>query len=124
MLPSSVGRDSCRLASRWTLDATLADMLTRSEDQARAQFGKYWPGLYIISGHRSLKRNAEVGGVAGSFHTACPSLAADLRVGTVAGLGSDEVWAILGGIWRIMGGRWGGTFSTPDPNHFDVGGLP
>lgn len=24
-----------------------------------------------------------------------------------------------GAIWKALGGRWGGDFSTPDPNHFD-----
>jgi len=98
-------------------------MLVRLEQQAARGFGRYWPGLYIISGYRSPSHNADVGGVPGSFHTACPSLAADLRVGNVAGLGSDEVWAILGGMWRLAGGKWGGTFSPPDPNHFDIGGV-
>jgi len=98
-------------------------MLVSLGEQASQEFGRIWPGLYIISGYRSPRHNAEVGGVAGSFHTACPSLAADLRVGDVAGLGSDEVWSILGGIWRLMGGTWGGTFRTPDPNHFDIGGV-
>jgi len=79
------------------------------------------PPLFIISGHRSPAHNADVGGAAGSLHTACPSLAADLRMGNVAGLDSDEAWAILGGKWRLMGGRWGGQFRDPDPNHFDLG---
>lgn len=98
-------------------------MLVRLEDRASSEFGRFWPGIYIISGQRSPAHNAEVGGAPNSFHLHCPSLAADLRVGSVAGLGSDEVWAILGGIWRLMGGRWGGTFRTPDPNHFDIGGV-
>jgi len=98
-------------------------MLVRLEDTAAQEFGRFWPGLYIISGYRTPTHNADVGGVPASFHTRCPSLAADLRVGRVAGLGSNEVWAILGGMWRLMGGKWGGTFSTPDPNHFDIGGV-
>jgi len=122
-LPSRVGRDWCNLAHRWTLHDDLARMLVRLEEQASHEFGRFWPGLYIISGHRSPSHNADVGGVPDSFHIWCPSLAADLRVGRVAGLGSDEVWAILGGMWRLMGGKWGGTFSTPDPNHFDIGGV-
>ena len=98
-------------------------MLVRLEQQASGEMGRYWPGLYIISGYRTPARNAEVGGAPNSFHTFCPSLAADLRVGSVQGLGSDEVWAVLGGMWRLMGGKWGGTFSTPDLNHFDIGGV-
>jgi len=102
-------------------------MLVRLEEQAHIEFEKIpgftWPGLYVISGYRTPSHNADVGGVPNSFHTVCPSLAADLRVGSVAGLGSDEVWAILGGMWRRMGGKWGGTFRDPSPHHFDIGGA-
>jgi len=119
-LPSHVGNDPCTLEDRWTLDGTLAGMVVRLEEQASESFGRYWPGLYVISGYRSPTHNADVGGAPDSAHTACPSLAVDLRVGSVAGLDSNEIWAILGGMWRLMGGRWGGTFSTPDPNHFDI----
>jgi len=122
-LPSSVGGDACALANRWALSPSLAGMLVRLEGQASREFGRWWPGLYIISGYRDPSHNRDVGGAPNSFHTSCPSLAADLRVGTVAGLDSNEVWAILGGMWRLMGGRWGGTFRTPDPNHFDIGGI-
>jgi len=80
-----------------------------------------FPPLFIISGYRDPKLNAEVGGVPNSLHTVCPSLAADLRVGQIPGVGSDEIWAMLGGWWRLNGGRWGGTFTKPDPNHFDLG---
>jgi len=120
-LPSHVGRDSCSLADRWVLDDTLAGMVVRLEQQASREFGRWWPGLWVISGHRNPTYNAQVGGAPNSLHTACPSLAVDLRVGNVAGLSNPEVWAILGGMWRLMGGRWGGTFSTPDLNHFDLG---
>jgi len=98
-------------------------MLVRLGEQAALEFGRYWPGLYIISGYRTAAHNAHVGGAPGSFHLVCPSLAADLRVGNVQGLGTDEIWAILGGMWRLMGGKWGGTFRSPDPNHFDIGGV-
>lgn len=120
-MPSRVGRDACAIAVRWTLDLTLAGMVVRLEDQASREFGRYWPGLYIISGYRSPAHNADDGGAPDSFHLRCPSLAVDLRVGHVAGLDSDGVWAILGGMWRLMGGRWGGQFREPDPNHFDLG---
>lgn len=121
-MPSRVGSNWCQLSNGWKLDPSLASRLVRLEQQASEGFGRYWPGLYIISGYRSPRHNADIGGAPQSFHTSCPSLAADLRVGSVAGLGSDEVWAILGGMWRLMGGKWGGTFRTPDPNHFDIGG--
>jgi len=122
-LPSRVGRDACALARRWVLDVALADKLVRLEEQASSELGRYWPGIYVISGYRSPAHNAEVGGVPNSFHLSCPSLAVDLRVGNVAGLPDGEVMAILGGMWRLMGGKWGGTFRDPSPNHFDIGGV-
>ncbi len=122
-LPSRVGPEWCDLANRWNLDPTLASMLVRLENTAAQEFSRFWPGLYIISGYRSPSHNADVGGVPGSFHTRCPSLAADLRIGNVAGVDTAEIWAILGGMWRLMGGKWGGTFTTPDLNHFDIGGA-
>jgi len=79
------------------------------------------PPLYIISGQRSETKNRSVRGARDSRHLDCPSTAVDLRIGQVQGLSSDELWAILGGHWRLQGGRWGGTFSTPDMNHFDLG---
>jgi len=125
-----VGRDSCRLADRWGLDPGLADMVVRLADWwesietgIQIRGFKRMPPLYIFSGFRTEAHNASVGGVPGSFHTACPSLAVDLRVGNVAGLPDDEVMAILGGMWRRMGGRWGGTFADPSPKHFDIGGV-
>jgi len=125
LLPSRVGHDSCKLANSWGLSISLAGMLVRLEEFAEREFniipGFTWPGIYIFSGNRSVAHNADVGGVEDSFHIRCPSLAADIRVGNVAGLSSAEVLAILGGKWRMMGGRWGGTFSDPSPNHFDIG---
>lgn len=124
-LASPVGTDACRLSERWTLDPTLADMLVLMELKAKREFAvagvSVWPGLWVISGFRTETQNREVGGAPNSRHLECPSRAADLRIGQVQGLSSDELWAILGGIWRLMGGRWGGTFATPDPNHFDLG---
>lgn len=124
-LPSRVGTDDCLLANRWTLDPTLARMLVRLEAMARSEFevpGIFrWPGLFVISGYRSPRHNRDVGGSPNSLHTACPSLAVDLRFGRVPGRmpGDQQVWEILGGMWRLLGGRWGGSFD--DPNHFDLG---
>ncbi len=119
-LPSRVGRDACALADRWLLDPRLADMVVRLSEWWEAQEIPL-PSLFVISGQRSQAHNREVGGSPDSRHLQCPSLAVDLRMGRVAGISSAEAWAILGGQWRLMGGRWGGTFSTPDVNHFDLG---
>lgn len=52
---------------------------------------------------------------------ACPSLAADLRVGNQpASLTPPTVWTVYGTLWESMGGRWGGRFTPPDWNHFDI----
>jgi len=130
VLPSRVPVDACDWSDSWGLDPALASKLSQMQRWwSNLDTGLSGPGLlkfpplYIISGMRSKKHNDEVGGAPASFHLRCPSLAADLRVGQVAGLDSDELWAILGGWWRLHGGRWGGTFSDPDPNHFDIGGV-
>ena len=80
------------------------------------------PDLYIISGYRSARLQSRVNPLAPrSRHTFCPSMAADLRVADLpASTTPFEFWAFLGQIWKAMGGRWGGHFSTPDPNHFDI----
>lgn len=79
-----------------------------------------WPGLYIISGYRTPEHNRSIGGAPNSFHTACPSLAVDLRIGPTPGIDTFDIWAMLGGMWKLMGGRWGGDFTPIDPNHFDL----
>jgi len=132
-LPERVGSDPCRLEERWGLSPRLADMLVQMERFAKEAFAvpgrSFWPGLRIISGHRSLEQNLAAGGVSDSLHLLCPSLAADLRVGAVEGVESGNVWAILGGWWKLRGGTWGGDFQwrgspLPNPmewNHFAVG---
>jgi len=101
-------------------------MLVRLESRAAAIFsaeGLRWPGVFVISGHRSTARQIEINpAVPGSLHTECPSLAADLRVGdTPASTTATEVWAFLGSIWKALGGRWGGDFRPkPDFNHFEA----
>jgi len=127
--PEPIGDDACGLARRWILDPTLAEMLVRLEAKARAEFdalGIRWPGLRIISGFRSSEHQAQLNpAVTQSYHTRCPSLAADLRLGADPPVGDlSNIWAIIGGMWELMGGRWGGRFSTPDPNHFDLGVGP
>lgn len=133
-LPSRVGTDDCSLGTRWKLDSRLASMLVELEAWAQREFAIppviRWPGLYVISGFRTLEENRRTPGAApDSRHIQCPSTAVDMRVGTVSGVESAEVWAILGGRWKEMGGRWGGNFQwsgspLPNPresNHFDLG---
>ncbi len=124
-LPTRVDRGACAISELFALSPRLAQMLEGLDRWAQQKFRvgtmNVWPGLYIISGQRSAATNEAVGGAPNSRHLSCPSDAVDLRVGTVIGLESNEIWAILGGKWRLMGGRWGGEFSTPDPNHFDLG---
>lgn len=117
--------DVCGISRRWVLDATVASMLVSVEQQAQQIFsaeGIRWPGLFIISGHRSQAQQRQVNpSNPNSYHTRCPALAIDLRVGDIpASLTTFELWAFVGGLWKRQGGRWGGDFPTPDPNHFDV----
>jgi len=98
------------------------------DEEAARQFsaqGLRWPGLFVISGYRSSRVQASVNPLApNSLHTRCPSLAADLRVGDIpASLTPFEWWELLGGIWGTLGGRWGGRFTPPDLNHFDLQAL-
>ena len=106
-------------------------MVLLMDGVARQRFaaaGLRWPGLWIVSGHRTAKDQARVNpAVPNSLHVRCPSLAVDLRVGQVAGVATPEVWRALGDVWKAMGGRWGGDFKdrlgqpTHDDNHFDLG---
>jgi hypothetical protein len=91
--------------------------------------GMRWPPIYIISGSRSADVNRASGGARDSRHLDCPATAADLRLGAAPGMGTEPMWALLGGKWKLMGGRWGGDFNwsgspRPNPkewNHFDLG---
>jgi len=123
-----VGNDACSLARRWVLEPALAALLVRLDGMAATAFaaqGLRWPGLWIISGYRSAASQRALNpSVTKSFHTRCPSLAADLRVGDQpASITTQEIWAFLGTRWESLGGRWGGRFSPPDPNHFDLASL-
>lgn len=98
-----------------------------------ATCGLPWEGLYIISGYRATPVEAELSNdspvARRSLHMARragvpASLAVDLRVGNrPASTTPLEVWAWLAQHWKIVtpGGRWGGDFTAPDVNHFDLG---
>jgi len=126
MLPEPIGGDACGLSRRWILAPVLAQGLVQLERRAEERFATTpfrWPGLWIIEGNRSAESQAFLNpAVKDSLHRRCPSLAADLRVGSIAGLSSKELLQFAGGIWMSMGFRWGGLFSDfPNPAHFDVG---
>lgn len=125
-LPSRVGTDACTIEVGWDLQPRLATMLVRMEEHFKAAFRRSgipipFPDLWIISGFRTEHHNREIGGAPDSRHIRCPAEAADLRVGSVKGLNSLQIWQMLGGWWELNGGRWGGRFKKPDPNHFDLG---
>ena len=125
-LPERITDDWCGLAQRWVLDPVLAEdlvLLDQWAAQELAAEGIRWGGLFIISGRRSPSVQIIVNPDAPrSFHTFCPSLAADLRVGNrAATLTEASTWAFLGQRWEFIGHRWGGRFRPPDLNHFDMG---
>lgn len=126
MLPERINGDACGLARRWILATVLAQGLVRLEGVAEERFAAaetHWPGLWIISGQRSRAHQASLNPlVEDSLHVRCPSLAADLRVGSLPGLPPSALLQFAGGIWTSLGFRWGGLFSDfPNPAHFDVG---
>jgi len=130
LLAEKVGDNACLLARRWTLDVTLAEMLVALDAWGRQQFageGIRWPGVTIFSGHRTPARQAEVNPAnPNSLHTRCPSMAADVTVGSFAGLSAPAIQDWLGARWLTMGGRYGGAFTNPatgkpDREHFDLG---
>jgi len=127
MLPEAINGDACGLARRWVLDSALAEALVLLERLAEERFASpltRWPGLWIISGQRTKAHQASLNPlVEDSRHTRCPSLAVDLRVGTIPGFSDGGLLQFAGAIWIELGGRWGGTFTDfPSPNHFDIGG--
>jgi len=126
------GTPVCDLSRRWTIAPTLAHLLLRLDETARARFsaeGLRWAGLFIISGYRSPQVQSVVNPAnPNSAHGTCPAVAADLRIGDVAASATPvELWQFLGQIWKSFGGIWGGDFatgfaggSTPDVNHFQL----
>lgn len=126
MLPEAIHGDACSLAGRWILSPILAGGLVLLERRAQERFASRslsWPGLWIISGQRSLADQARLNpNVKDSLHVRCPALAADLRVGSLAGFPRDALLDFAGGLWMAMGFRWGGLFRDfPNRAHFDIG---
>jgi len=121
--------DPCGLARRWILEPLLAQNLVLLDQWASERLSSpriRWPGLFIISGHRTTPLvpafAPDAPAATQSLHLECPSLAADLRVGNApASFTPIELWTALGLQWERQGGRWGGRFLPVDPNHFDLG---
>ena len=123
-MPSSrIGDDYCSISREWRIRPSLARRLIDLNARAEAVFsaeGLRWPGLWIISGYRSPRMQAQVNpSNPASLHSECPALAVDLRVGNIPASITTGFWPLLGNIWKSLGGRWGGDFPTPDPNHFE-----
>lgn len=135
--PAARHLEACRLSSRWVLDSRLAEMLAAMVGNLSARFAaprlrsvSIAPKVVIISGYRSQARQAGLNPtVTRSCHVQCPSMAVDLRLGTMPGLIGDEIYSIYGVYWQTLGGRWGGNFSHAGPElinpsekfHFDLG---
>lgn len=75
--------------------------------------------VVVISGRRSVEHNERVGGAPNSWHL--DGLAFDLWIPGRRVSDDPDLWSEIGQVWESLGGRWGGRFTRPDPNHFDVG---
>jgi len=124
--------DACSLSRRWLLEPALAVAIVEVEDVATRAFsaeGIRWPGLYILSGHRTEGQQADANPFnPASHHRCCPSLAVDLRVADIAAsLTPRGVWQFVADLFEAQGVRWGGDFSDPELqsrelNHFYLSG--
>ena len=130
--------DADSLVGRWGLRRDTAMAVLETDRIVRcwmAACGVRWPGLYIISGYRTRPVESSLSPdrtpARRSLHMARQlgqpaSLAVDLRVGNLpASTTPDEIWGLVASAWKLAapGGRWGGEFTDPDVNHFDMGGL-
>lgn len=125
--------DSTSLSRRWLLEPALACAVMGVEDLAErsaAISGIPWPGLFILSGHRTANQQAEVNPFSeASHHRCCPSLAVDLRVGDIpVSITPRPVWEEVANFFSVFEVRWGGDFSDPELasaelNHFYLPGV-
>jgi len=133
-----------RISRRWKISCDLAVALHRLDESAQSRWSPLldaarrlrlptlpfeFPGLYIISGHRSPADNVAAGGAVQSKHLRCPADAADLRLGNVSAcLTTPAIWEWLGAIWQAQGGRNPSSIVGPAPcpgwtadlNHFEL----
>jgi len=83
-------------------------------ERAFAAEGVRWPGIFILSGHRTKTEQAEVNPASPeSHHRCCPSLAVDLRVGDLpASITPPQFFRFIAGALATYNIRWGG--DSPD----------
>lgn len=111
------GADSCSLQRRWLIDPTLAMALVETEAVAERIFaaeGVRWPGIFILSGHRTKAQQADANpSQPSSHHRCCPSLAVDLRVGDIpASVTPPQFFKFIADAMAVHGVKWGG--DVPD----------
>jgi len=110
-------------------DPTIAAIMSLDPVAARAALGlviaarRAGVPLMVISGRRSPEVNRQVGGAPASWHLT--GQAFDVQV---LGYTRDEIpaewWEQLGAYAeQHFGLSWGGRFSDPDVNHFDLRGV-
>jgi len=120
------GNDSLCLQRQWNISADLADKLIRAEDLAAQSFsseGLCWPGVWIISGHRTREEQAEINpDFPNSLHRRDPSVAVDILLGNLPGPENDPLLAHFAIFWKALFGRWGfDAYGPAEQNHFDLG---
>jgi len=105
------------LSRRWLLEPVIAVALVETEAVAQGLFasqGLRWPGIYIISGHRTRSQQEEANPAnPSSHHRCCPSLAVDLRVGDIpASVTPPQFFKFIADALAVHGIKWGG--DVPD----------
>jgi len=93
----------------------MAKALVETETVATRFFsaqGARWPGISIISGHRSKEQQAEANPRnPASHHRCCPSLAVDIRVGDLpASLTPPQFFEFVANGLSVYDIKWGGDF--------------
>jgi len=108
-----VDGDACSLSRRWLLEPVIAVALVETETVAQGIFasqGLRWPGIFIISGHRTQAQQEEANpSNPSSHHRCCPSLAVDIRIGDLpASVTPRPFFKFIADALAIHGIKWGG----------------
>jgi len=116
--------DACSLSRRWLLEPIIARALVETEAVAQRSFaaqGIRWPGIFIISGHRTAAQQKEANpSNPVSHHRCCPSLAVDLRVGDLpASTTPTPFFEFIARAMEVYGIKWGGSFQDPFEGFFE-----